>query len=101
MNDEIREEALKHSWSLEILRKEGMCLETAAKGASEISGDSADNKIGRSPFKKVKKKDNKSPSARKIACYFCGITADKREILAHAKQSNVQLRHLPAASVKN
>ena len=36
-SDQICEEDLKNSWTLDILRKEGMHMESAAKGASEIA----------------------------------------------------------------
>ena len=44
-NKEIREEALKNSWDLPSLRKEGMHLESAANSASEISGEGNVNKV--------------------------------------------------------
>ena len=44
-NEEIREESLKNSWDLNSLRKEGMRLESAAKGASEISGEGKINRV--------------------------------------------------------
>lgn len=85
-SDEIREEALKKSWELAKLRKEGMRIESAAKGASEITGDAALNKIGKYSFRNTKKKESKAPTPRKANCYFCGIALDRKDIPSHAKQ---------------
>ena len=54
-DDRIREEALNNSWELTSLRKEGMRLESAAKGASEISDEAKLNKIGKYSLKNSKK----------------------------------------------
>ena len=51
--------ALKHSWDLTKLQKAGMNLEIVAKGASEISGDSRVNKVGKYSCKNLKKKYNR------------------------------------------
>ena len=53
-SDGIREEALKNSWDLAILRKEGMRLESAAKGAAEITGEHKVNRIGKYSYKNSK-----------------------------------------------
>ena len=85
--DDIREEALKSSWDLVNLRKEGMRLESAAKGASEISGDPRVNRVGKYSFKNTKKKDSTKPEKKEriAGCFFCGITGPRQDILAHAK----------------
>ena len=85
--DEIREEALKNSWDLVNLRKEGMRLESAAKGASEISGDSRVNRVGKYSFKNTKNKDSTKAerTVRTASCFFCGISGPRHDILAHAK----------------
>ena len=44
---EIREEALRKSWELTELRKEGMRLENAVKGASQISSEVKVNFVGK------------------------------------------------------
>jgi len=56
--DEIREEALKQAWDFKKLRKEGMRLKSAAKGASEISGNMKINKVWKYSRKNQKKRDN-------------------------------------------
>ena len=38
-SDKIRKEALRKAWDLSRLKKEGISLESASKGTSEISGD--------------------------------------------------------------
>ena len=41
-DSEIRQEALRRSWDLELLRKEGMEVENASHGGAEISGENGD-----------------------------------------------------------
>ena len=41
-DNEIRQDALKRSWNLESLRKEGMKIESASHGGAEISGENGD-----------------------------------------------------------
>ena len=87
INDQIREEALKKSWSLEILRKEGMHMESAAKGASQIAGDGTLNKLGKYSYKNTKKKDYKVPlPPKKVNCFYCGLAAERRDIATHSRQ---------------
>ncbi len=87
-SEEIREEALKNAWELGLLRKEGMRLESAAKGASEISGEGKINKV----YGKYSRKNqnNRRPDSsnkpKPTACFFCGLTGNKQDILIHAKQ---------------
>ena len=87
-SDEIREEALKKSWTLATLRTEGMRIESASKGALQISGDSNLNKIGKYSFRNTKNnKDAKtSHQSKKVNCYFCGLAAERRDIAAHSRQ---------------
>ena len=47
-SENIREEALKESWNLHDLRINGMRLDSAARGAIEITGDSSINKSSKS-----------------------------------------------------
>ena len=84
----IREEALKNSWCLADLRKEGMRLESAAKGAAEIGGQSSVHKIGAYSRRNNKGRGTKAASggARKISCYFCGFIADREQVIAHGRQ---------------
>lgn len=69
-NDKIREEALKKSWDLATLRKEGMHMESAYKGAEALSADTI-NKIGKysQKYKNRQKQENKFKAK---VCYFCG-----------------------------
>ena len=89
VNDEIRQEALKRSWSLAELRTEGMRLESASKGALEISGDSKVSRVlGKYSFKKAKKGGSSSAKevGEKASCFRCGLAGLRRDIIIHAKQ---------------
>ena len=90
VSDEIRQEALKNSWSLVDLRKEGMRLESAAKGASEISGEHNVNKVGKYSFKNTKKKDA-GRVEKKASCYTCGLAGSRNDIISHAKTCPAKL----------
>ena len=59
LSETIREEALKHSWSMPSLRSDGMRLEGASKGASEIADDQKVNKMGKYAFENTKKSSTK------------------------------------------
>ena len=84
ISDQIREEALKKSWTLADLRKEGMHMESASKGASEIAGDTCLNKLGKYSFKNRKKEFQGTP--KKVNCYFCGLATERRDIAAHSRK---------------
>ena len=84
VSDEIRQEALKNSWSLVDLRKEGMRLESVAKGASEIAEGHSVNKVGKYSFKNTKKTDA-GRGNKKANCYTCGLTGARHDIISHAK----------------
>jgi hypothetical protein len=56
----IREEALKNSWDLPKLRKEGMQIESATKGLEELNNENPINKMGKYSFKNIKQKKNNS-----------------------------------------
>ena len=74
-HEKIREEALKGSWDLAKLRKEGMHIESATKGAAELAGESELNKIGKYSRKSQniqKMKQEKLKKDNEIKCYFCG-----------------------------
>ena len=74
-HEKIREEALKGSWDLAKLRKEGMHIESATKGAAELAGESELNKIGKYSRKNQnmqKLKQGKIKNDKEIKCYFCG-----------------------------
>ena len=84
-NDKIREEAIKRSWDLENLRKEGMQMESAARGSAMISGETAAvNKLGNYAYSKLKqnmdkntnngvqKQSNTNKKQKTYNCYNCG-----------------------------
>ena len=80
-HDKIREEALKNSWDLQQLRKEGMRIESATKGLEELNNETPVNKMGKYSFKNMKKK----PEAGKPrSCYYCGQDI-KTSVIAHLK----------------
>ena len=60
-----------------------MRIESAMKGASEITGDGV-NKLGKYSFKNITK--NAQTSSKDVKCYRCGIECDRKDIPAHAKQ---------------
>ena len=74
-SEKIREEALKESWDLGSLRTNGMKLDSATRGASEIGGDSSEvNKLGKYSFKNIKDKQGAMPQTTKsVMCWFCGL----------------------------
>ncbi|CAB3984517.1 Hypothetical predicted protein [Paramuricea clavata] len=80
-HDKIREEALKNSWDLQQLRKEGMRIESATKGLEELNNENPVNKMGKYSFKNMKKK----PEAGKPrSCYYCGQDI-KTSVIANLK----------------
>ena len=89
-SDEIREEALKKSWTLATLRQEGMRMESASKGASQIAGDSDLNKIGKYSFKNTKNKNKPPQQPKKVSCFYCGMLAEKRDIAQHSRQCSAK-----------
>ena len=54
-HNKIREEALKNSWDLPKLRKEGMQIESAAKGVNVLNNESPINKMGKCSYEKHEK----------------------------------------------
>ena len=74
VSEKIREEALKESWDLAALRTNGMKLDSATRGATEISGDTASiNKLGKYSYKNLKnQKQGATETAQKpVKCWFC------------------------------
>ena len=72
----IHEEALKKSWDLNTLRREGMKMESAARGGAEIAGESV-NKLGKYSYQNIKKnkdKDGAKDDSKRtpISCFNCG-----------------------------
>ena len=88
-NDEIRQEALKHSWDLKDLRKNATRIESAFKGASEISGDSNVNKMGKYSYSKIKNQ-KQSQKPKSFTCYFCGQTVSSMPIQKHVEQCHAR-----------
>ena len=64
--DKVREEAFIKSWNLANLRKEGMRMESASKGAAEISGESL-NRMGLFSHKNIR--NNKNTKQHQLSCY--------------------------------
>ena len=63
INSKIREEALLKSWNLNELRQEGMKIEAAMRGESELSANdhsSSVNKIGKYSYKSLKSNQQKN-----------------------------------------
>ena len=77
----IREEAVKNSWDLPKLRKEGMQIESATKGLEELNNENPINKMGKYSFKNIKQKKNNS---KPRACYYCGQEI-KSSVIDHIK----------------
>jgi hypothetical protein len=71
-SDKIREEALKNSWDMSQIRKNGMQIESATRGAAELSGETSINKLGRYSYKN---QNRRKPTGR--ACFFCGHQFEK------------------------
>ena len=55
IHEKIRQEALKNSWDLQQLCKEGMRIESATKGMEELNNESPVNKMGKYSFRNTKK----------------------------------------------
>ena len=72
-SNEIRDEALRKSWDLATLRKEGMQIESASRGGLEIAGEKID-KMGKYSYQKMKdsKKKGKDEKPKTITCFNCG-----------------------------
>ena len=67
-DNEIRQKALKRSWNIEPLRKEGMKIESTYLGGAEISGENGDIfKLGPYSYRDMqdRQKLNKQHKSRK------------------------------------
>ena len=87
--DSIREEALKKAWDLQTLRTEGMRVESAYKGAAEIAGKEAINKLGKYSYKHMKTLENTKPKEGRgkiLNCYHCGSPISGMSITKHVGQ---------------
>ena len=73
----IREESLLKSWDLQQLRTEGMRMESALRGGTEIRGDNV-NRLGKYSFKNMKQqlsstgKSNIPKQRMPVSCFYCG-----------------------------
>ena len=109
---EIRDEALLQSLDLATLRKEGMKLESAARGGAEISGEAAINKLGRYSYG-ISRRKNTGPQIQRtrtrgkqdhdrkkvltqekenrwtLTCYYCGLKFST-SIAEHCEQCPAQ-----------
>ena len=88
--NDIHQEALKKSWDLDTLRREGMKMESAARGGAEINGEDI-NKMVAYSFKSLKDKQSIKEEIS-ITCYNCGTKTS-----APIKRHKV---NCPARSVK-
>ena len=80
-DNKIRQEALKRSWDLESLRKEGIKIESASHGGAEISGENGDilklgpysyrNMQDREKLNDQQHKNRKKSTSNPIQCYNC------------------------------
>ena len=77
----VYKEALKNSWDLPKLRKEGMQIESVAKGVNELNNESPINKMGKYSYKNMKKQPQ---TGKTRACYYCGQDI-KTSIIEHVK----------------
>lgn len=77
----IRESALKKSWDFDTLRKEGMKMESAARGGAEIAGESL-NRLGKYSYRNTQ---NTKHDTQKRTCYNCGATING-SIMKHKEQ---------------
>lgn len=85
--EKVREEAIIKSWDLKDLRKEGMRMESACKGAAEIAGEAL-NRLGAYSHKSIRNnKSSKTPQSLKpITCFNCG-TSVTTPIKTHVRKS--------------
>ena len=73
----IREESLLKSWDLQQLRTEGMRMESALRGGTEIRGNNV-NRLGKYSFKNMKQqlsstgKSNIPKQRKPVSCFYCG-----------------------------
>ena len=77
-DNDIRQETLKRSWDLETLGREGMKMESAARGGAKINGEDI-YKMGTYSFKSLKNKriqredhqEDKNHNKTSTTCYNC------------------------------
>ena len=79
-DNKICQEALKRSWNLESLRKEGMKIESASRGGTEISGENGDVfRLGPYSYRNMRDRQKlndqqhkgRKKSAGNTQCYNC------------------------------
>ena len=83
-HEKIREQALLKSWGLDDLRKEGMKIESAARGEEKMSGGSV-NKLGKYSYKtlpknNVTKKNDSTTGGGGRKCFRCGSAFNKNHM---------------------
>ena len=90
VDNRIREEALMKSWDLPTLRKEGMQMESAAKGGAAMSAADV-NRVGKYSHKNINKNvDNKQQTSK--TCYNCGVTVTT-DIKKHVRKECAAIGH--------
>ena len=87
-NNKIKEGALKNSWNLPKLRKEGMQIKSAAKGVNELNNEIPINKMGKYSYKNIKKQPQ---TGKTRAGYYCGQDI-KASIMEHVKTCRAKIR---------
>ena len=98
-NDKIREEAINRSWDLANLRKEGMQMESAARGSAMISGDSsaaAVNKLGNYSYTNLKQNNDKTNNNNNMQKQ--SSTNKNRKHTIFSKKKSDFFRHFPTIS---
>ena len=86
-HDKIREQALLKSWALDDLRKEGMKMESAARGEDRLSQPGV-NKLGKYSYKNMPKNTSKDKEpgggsnreVKKRKCFRCGSDFHKNHM---------------------
>ena len=89
-NDKIKQDALKKSWDLKTFKANGMQIESAQRGAQELSKDNDLNKIGK--YSRKQRNTDKYQRGQKDGqqqhqpkkCYFCG-TQVNGSIMEHVR----------------
>ncbi len=99
--DKIREQALLKAWGLSDLRKEGMKMESAARGEESMSSVADVSKVGAYSYKTLKQSEDvsggsstASSNGKKNNCFRCGEKFTKTHMrscrASAAKCSNCQ-----------
>ena len=89
-NEKIKQDALKESWDLKTIRANGMQIESAERGARELSKGNDLNKIGK--YSRKQRTEDKIQRGQKEGqqqhqpkkCYFCGAQVNG-SIMEHVR----------------